>query len=136
MSVAKGKRYPARYHEYARRLYQDGGYTVPEVIEKLAERGVTPARSTVIGWCRPEVRDAHNLKQKRRLYPSGRRKQRQLSWWAKARRARDLRDVGISYSAIAKVLALDFSLDLTAEQVRYALSDPQACRRVFEREAS
>lgn len=125
------KRYPARCHEFARRLHQERGYTIPEVIEALAKRGIRPSRSTVIYWCDPDRREAHNLKQKRNRYPSLKRRPLHRSWWVKARRAEQLRAAGLSLPAVAAVLKLDFDLDLTAEQLRYAERNPSARRRTF-----
>lgn len=117
----KGTRYPARVIEFARRLHEDGGYTIPEVIEALSRKGYHPSRSTVILWCRPEVREAHNLKQKAKLYPNRRRQAAAGAWWAKHRRMRELRAAGLSFRSIAAVMRLDYGVEITEEQARYLL---------------
>jgi hypothetical protein len=117
-----GLRYPANVSEFARRLYEEGR-TVPEVRAALARRGLNPTRSTVLYWCRPDAREAHNFRNRHRRYPAGRQRQQEMVWWAKYKRLRELRDAGLSYSAIAKLATLDFGADLSADQARYMLQN-------------
>lgn len=120
-----GRRYPANVSEFARRLREDGR-SYDEVIHALVRRGYRPSKSTVIYWCDPTFRERHNLKQKRRLYPSGKAnnvRAADTAWWAKLRRMRKLREAGLSFTAVAAVMNLDFDLELDTEAARAILSD-------------
>lgn len=116
-SSSKGRKYPANVSEFARRLYESG-LSLTQVQLALARQGYRPARSTVTYWCDPEAYEAHNLRNKRRLYPHGRTRTRTLPWQVKQRRMMALREAGLSFTAICKVMALDFGLSIDHEQVR------------------
>lgn len=123
---SNGTRYPVRATEFARRLYE-GGHEIPAVLEALGRRGYFPSRSTCLYWCSPDAKDAHNARQKARLYPAARRRSRELAWWAKFRRMRELRGAGLSYDAVAKVMRLDFGLEfVTADRARRMLGGGHA----------
>jgi intein-encoded DNA endonuclease-like protein len=115
-----GTRYNANVTEFARRLYEDENYSVNEVVEALGRRGITPSRSTVLYWCDADAREAHNTKRVA-LYPDSRRRRREASWEVKLRRMRELREVGLSYEAIAKLSRHELGLDIDGETVRTIL---------------
>lgn len=134
--MSTATRYPARCHEFARRLYEDGR-TIDEILALLARYGHHPAKSTVVYWCKPEAKRRHALKQRQRLYPA-KRQPRGAIWWAKYRRMRELREAGLSHASIAKVIRLDYGDELTGEQIRHLLDrgGPNSAKRVLSRAAA
>lgn len=115
--AARGRRYPVNAIEFARRLYDDGK-TIAEVRAALARHGYYPSHKSVVHWCEPEVREAFNLRRNHKLWPRDQRRRRETEWQVKRERMERLREAGLTFSAIAKVINLDFGLELDAEQAR------------------
>jgi hypothetical protein len=132
LSAGTGTRYPANVTEFARRLYQDEGYRLVQVIEALGRRGITPARSTVLYWCDPDARTAHNVQNRTRMYPHGRQRRREASWSVKLRRMRELRGLGLSFDAVRRVANHEFGTELDADAARRILTG-RVSQRTIER---
>lgn len=109
-------------------LYE-AGWLPAEIQELLRQEGIEPApsRNTIWAWTHPRKAE----KQARRDLAKTRRwrtERASFSWpgvrgpeW-KLERMRRLRDTGLSYAAIAKVMSFDFpSAPLTASQVEGVL---------------
>lgn len=87
------------------------GLLSPRVmVEHLTARGYPVGMTTVRGWADPEYGDQHRANNAER-----KRRQRLMG------RMRELREAGVTYSCIARVMTLDFGIRVTEEQVRYAL---------------
>lgn len=123
-------RYPAKCHIFARRLWDDGR-TIPEIREALAKVGYHPTRDAVVRWVDPERHEAYKARQ--RLNNAAAGVKVKSAWWAKRRRMRQLREAGLSYSAIAKVMNLDYGTDLDAERARYLLKQSTRPEFVLKR---
>lgn len=112
--------YPPKVVEFARRMYE-GGKKPPEIKVALERHGYSPGLTTIRYWVDDELRANHMRKKRDGLYPSWRlnaRERRIPVWEARRRRLVELREVGLSFSSIAKVANHDFGLELTTEQVR------------------
>lgn len=124
---ATAVRYPVRAIEFARRLYEEQGKTISEVREALRKRGFTPAKTTVIHWCIPEVRDSHNAKSRTGIYPScrgrGPRTRRKPAWMAIREQMRHWRSLSLPFTAVASLTNDAFNLELSAEHTRGILND-------------
>lgn len=117
-TVTRGRiEYPARASEFARRLAENG-LSVVEIRDALARYGFHPTLTTIRYWCDPDRKLARNLRRRSRLG----RSQAEPAWWAKRRRMRELRDLGVSFDAIRRIINHDLELELTTEQVRGILN--------------
>lgn len=107
-----------------------GGWTISDIRQYLADRGQPAAWETVKGWADP-------------AWAARRREQQraqQRRWWRKKHgvttyrvadmpstdterleRLAELRQCGVSYTALARIATAQFGDPITAEQVRYAL---------------
>lgn len=119
--AAKGRRYPVKVVEFARRLHEDGR-SITDIQLALGRLGHRPARSTVMFWVDPDYREIHNLRTRLRAYPHGRQRQQRKAWWMKRQRMEELRSAGLSFTAVANVMNLDFGLALNHEQARGILN--------------
>lgn len=121
MEKAAGKRVngqiPARVAAYAQRLYDHG--RSPEYIKhQLGTFGYEVKLDTILSWCDEEYDRA------RRSLARSRRRQSttKAAHLLKHERMKELKQIGLSNGAIAKLMKLDFGITLTAHQVRYILS--------------
>lgn len=106
------------------RELREAGWAIPRIRDILEkEHAVRPSKDTITRWLDPAVaeRRAQAAREKRAesatfgwsgWHPSP-------SW--KLGRMRALRDAGVSYAAVAKVMSVDFGDELTEEEVRAAL---------------
>lgn len=127
------KTYPPRIQEFARRLYADGeGRSINEIREALKRRGYTPKRETILYWVDEEFKAAH-LHRQRKYRPPG--PARRKGWQLRLERMEELkRDAALSASATARVMKLDFGVDLSRHQVETILAgrcQPKTARRVL-----
>lgn len=128
-AAPKGRRYSARTVIRACEL-REAGWSCAKIADFLSqELGVRPAPNTVLLWTDPKqaarqsvrVRIGHQRARRKRL--TGRMPAvSNLSPEFKAIRARALRESGLSFNAIAKVMTFDFPQEpVDAQQIRYAL---------------
>lgn len=108
-------RYPARAQTFARSLYEQGR-TLTEIQAALSRYGHFPDYVTVKRWVDPEWRrERDSVTARRRSIKRGRRPEN-----ASLRHARllELRSLGLSANAVARVMNHDYGLKLTSEHVR------------------
>ena len=123
--------YPVNVVTFARRLHKENGYRIFEIRGALAKRGYFPTHNTILRWVDPawaQLRnDDHKLYLRRIRGSDGTGRERATLTTFRRRRLHKLRELGLSYADIAKVMNLDFDgLTLNREQVRYLLtSDPE-----------
>lgn len=106
--------YPANVVEFARRLYEQKGYTITRIRTALQRYGYNPSHTTVLCWVDPEYkasRYAHRNTNRNLGRP------RKHAWRHRLERMRKLRAAGLSQQDIARVMELDFGLSLTRHQV-------------------
>lgn len=108
--------YPVKVQEFARRLYEDGGWRICEIRGALAKRGYFPSQSTVSRWCSPELAEADRIKKRQALYPHLKGRKVTLPWEVKLQRMHELRNAGLSFHAVAKVMKLDYGIELDRHQ--------------------
>jgi hypothetical protein len=107
-----GRSHDAALMVRARELYE-AGWKCGQISRLLAsEFGVQPHEVTVRRWVDPDYAEAQK-RSTRTSEPA----MRKWGWKSRLRRLRQLRGIGLSCSATAAVLALDFDVDLTESQV-------------------
>lgn len=109
-------RYPHAAREFARRM-GEANFCPTEIQAALAKRGIRPTLTTVTRWADPDYRDAENERMRR-----GRQIRRMSTPRLRLNRMQELRDVGLSFDAIRRVVNHDLGLELTTEQVRGILN--------------
>ncbi len=113
--------YPGNVREFARRLHEQNGWTGYRIRLALKLRGYTPlpAEATIKGWIDEDYREERNRRRRKgRPFP----RTRMRAWRGRLERMRELREIGISYTAIAALMSHDFEeIDLSEEQVRSIL---------------
>ncbi len=125
---ARGRRHPMTVVTQARR-YAEAGWKPMEIVRFLADDGIVVSLRSVIRWTNPDVVRAdlrHSIARRRR---DATRRSGRLAMHItnptpefKLTRMRALRELPVSYTAIAKVMAFDFGDTwLTDDKVRYAL---------------
>lgn len=122
---------------FAQDMYADGeGWGIEEIRRHLAERGVLGvsgrplAWDTVRRWADPSYearkRDLDRVRKRenyrRSHHVKAFRVMDDMAEAAKVDRLLELRDCGVSFASLVKIIALDFGDHLTVEQVRYAVS--------------
>lgn len=119
-----GVGYPQNVVTYARRLHEENGWGAHQIRKSLQTMGYDPAHTTVLAWIDPDYaagrRERCKLERRRRRGTYGKWKRLNPSE-LRLSRMRELRDAGVSYAAIAKVVLLDFELALTGGQVERVL---------------
>jgi hypothetical protein len=121
-----GMGHPIAVVNRARKL-ADAGWNAAQIARRIPTEfpGIEPAQTTVRRWVDPEY--AERQKTRHRV---GGSKARKWGWRRRLDRARDLRSAGLTYSAIAAVMRLDFGLDLSEQQVERLVNE-----RITERGA-
>lgn len=122
------RRHPMTVVTQARR-FREAGWRPYEIVDLLAQDGVTVDRTTVVRWTDPESAEKHRRRKaefvrERAAKKSGR------AWFGrvpssefKFARIRALHEeAGMTCGGIARVMAFDFGDPLTDSQVRYALT--------------
>ena len=130
------RRHAASTVKLARTMYSDGEAWTPSQIRRYLRdvRGIDVSLTTVKTWVVPgaaENQQRANLASYHRRRngttgPPGRKAGALLP------RMRALREIGVAYSGIAKVIQLDHGVRLTEDQVRYYLKagrEPRVARR-------
>lgn len=92
-----------------------GAWSAPEIARYLAEQGVKVSDRTAWRW----ANDAIGTSDDNSLRVARRRNARVFA------RITALRDRGVSYTAIAAVLSIDFECEVSAEQVRWSVKSAQ-----------
>lgn len=129
---ATTRRYPMTLVSLARKLYGDGDSWSPTQIKRYlaAEYGVDVALVTVRCWVVPGFADEqrrlntesyHRRKGSSNCKPKGPAPTALDTPEKRLARMRVLRNADVSFSAIAKVFAVDTGVELSAEDVRYLL---------------
>lgn len=117
------RRYPARVVKFARQL-AERGYRPCEIREALSRYGHLPSYHVIALWIDDGYAEAEKLRRRRKP------RKRRHGWEVMRARMRELRGAGVSYSNIAKVIRLDFGLDLSEDVVRAVvkgtISEPAA----------
>jgi len=123
MQNSKARRYPPRLVEFVRRLGEQG-YRVCDARAAVAKLGVDPlpAERTIKRWLDPDFAEADRMSQRRGRLP-GPQPRKRWTWQRKLERLRELRALGISLAAVAKVMNHDYALRLTPENVRHLIAD-------------
>lgn len=115
------RRYPPKVMRYARELWERGR-SIEEIRQRVAPyAGATPSWAAVRRWVDDDYAEAIRLKNRLRM-----RKGTQHCETASevvAKRVMALRQAGLSFTSIAAVLRLDFGIEVTSEQVRWAVRD-------------
>lgn len=107
-----GRSYPTSTMTRARELHE-AGWLCGQIADILdSEIGAKPSEVTIRRWVDPDYAEAQRASQR-----TGGERTRKWGWRLRLRRALDLRSAGLSYSAIAKLFALDFGLSLSVSQV-------------------
>lgn len=123
--------YSANLREFARRLYQQNGWTPYRIRKAIVGRGIEPVPSehTIRTWVDDDYRDEH-LKRGRNYRPAGPARQR--AWGRRLARMEELRnEVGLSFRAIAALMSHDFEdLDLTADKAERILKGKVSGRTI------
>lgn len=110
----------------------DAGWSALAVAKLL---GAAP--TTVRRWTDPEYAERHRVQQsdsayrRRQASPAFGRRHFRLE--TRIRRMADLRSAGLAYTDVAKVMQLDFGVELTPEQVAYSLKHDTVPRPLRER---
>lgn len=122
----RGRRHPMSVVTEARRLHAAGWNDV-QIVNLLAREGVTVTKATVGRWVKPKREQTWRAEcerfgavraAERGGKPLGRRDARPEY---KLARMQALRELGVSFNSIAKVMGFDFGDELTEDQVRHAL---------------
>ena len=122
--------YPANLREFARRLYEQNGWSPYRIRKAIIGRGYdpAPAEHTIRTWVDDDYRDEH-LKRGRSYRPAGPARQR--AWALRLSRMEELRRVGLSYRAIAALMTHDFKdVDVTADQAERILKGKVSGRTI------
>jgi hypothetical protein len=92
----------------------EAGWTVAEITRRLPDEfmGIEPAETTVRRWV-----DADYAERQRQSDRTGGVQTRRWGWHRRLARIRELREAGIGFDAITKLLHLDFDLPLDCQQV-------------------
>jgi hypothetical protein len=114
-------RYEANVREYARRLAAQNGWTAYRIRRALIGRiDPLPSEATIRNWIDPD-RYEEQLRRERKFRPSGVSAKR--GWQLRLERMRELREgAELSASATARVMCLDYGLDLNRWQVEDLLN--------------
>lgn len=106
-----GMGHPSNVVARARTLHEAGWRCgeIPAILHR--ELGVCPHEVTVRRWIDPDYAEAQKLSKER----SG-RQMRKWGWRSRLRRLRELREIGLSFSAIAALMSHDFGLELSERQ--------------------
>jgi hypothetical protein len=114
-----GTRYPVKVMRFAQRMDEEGK-TNAEIRAGLARLGYWPSRDTVVRWVDPEHAEYTRVRQRRGRRPHISRRR---AWRYRLDRLRALRELELSYTALAKLMNFDFGLELTEHQVRSILRE-------------
>lgn len=118
----RGRRHSMRTVRLARQMYGNGDAWTPKQIQRyLAGEGIDVALYTVRTWVVPgeaEIARRRNLESYYRRQRGGRASKTPM-----LTRMLELRDAGLSFSAIAKVMRLDHGLDMSTEMARYYVNE-------------
>lgn len=111
----------------ARTMYGDGeGWTPTEIMRYLHEQGIDVSMQTVRRWVIP------GEDERRKAEAAARRaRKRRNANGPLLERMRELRGAGLTFTAVAKVIDLDYGVTITTEQCRYCLHhgrDPRHLR--------
>lgn len=123
--MSTGNRYPAVYMIRAREMFR-AGWTHADIARHLGrEFGREPSKHIVGMWVNPSL-----YRRKLNAQTARRRRQAPVPRWAlvRMRRMAALRDEGLTYSAVALVMRLDFGVELSPETVRYSLENESVPR--------
>lgn len=105
----------------ARKLYGDGdAWTPSQIRDYLAEQGIRVHRNTVALWVVPGL-DEHHRRQNNDSYRRRRAGQPRLkrSETPLLDRMLEMRAAGLSFTAVANMMRLDYGLDMTTDTARY-----------------
>jgi hypothetical protein len=115
----RGNRYSTAYVTRARELYGAGWTNCADLSRKLeGELGRAPSPTTIRKWCDLDYAESVRIRERRGGRPGPNRFK---TWKLRLERIRELRNLGLSCEAIAKVVAHDFSLSLDGGAVERML---------------
>lgn len=119
----------------ARRLHS-GGWSIYGIAKLMRRQGTSVDETTIAEWVDPQLAERRRLLQARRYrINSARKTQGRLgagpsrSPEFRLERMRNLRELGVSFNAIAKVMTFDFPGEpITEDQARHALRNNEPPR--------
>jgi hypothetical protein len=121
------RQHSSRTVQQARNL-ASGGWNPRQIARLLTAEGTPVSDTTVQTWIDPDYlkrRRANEARAKaaKRAAAGVSMGRRIVNPGTRFQRMRDLRDAGLRYEDVAKVMRLDFGVELDVDQVRYALAN-------------
>lgn len=122
-TIPTQRRYSPRLVEFVRRLGEHG-YRTCEAEAAVAKLGVAPrpSRDTIKRWLDPDREEAMRMARRKGNLP-GPRPRVAWTWQRRLERMRTLRELGLSFTALAAVMNHDYGLELTESKVRGIFND-------------